>query len=527
MLSRDRSAHTVRDDSIFSRLRLPRYFFEVDGRRSGTTWDEKTYSNLVVTQESYPVVMGEKDGMIYWLYKSEIYRDDIGYTANQVRLLVDRRQMRCAIGPSADGYVEMGNENDPTGASLARSLWRLPPIELLHSARLEIDESELRKIVRIIEETLSQFDVPGRVVEVNQGPRIAQYCVEPKSEKGEDKYRNTHSRNVSVSSFLSLQHDIELAIGRAPLRIEAPIPGRNTIGIEVPNTRSSIVGVRDVMESPRFKQLGAKSKLALALGLDDRGVAQVAELSAMPHLLIAGTTGSGKSVCINAIIIGLICTNTPDQLRLVLIDPQRVELIGYNGIPHLLAPVAIAPPSAAHILRGIAAEMDRRLRLFPQMHAHDLEDYNKIIKGYPDEEELPAIVVVVDEPAELLDSPDGVEEALIRIAQRGGLAGVHLIIATHRPTLNVVNALIRANFPSRIAFRVMSHLESLIVLDTAGAEELHGPGDMLFRASDTSVLVRLQGCFVSDNEIERVVRHWKSPDSLPAASSIGPPETLY
>lgn len=428
--------------------------------------------------------------------------------------------------PSVAARIVGGNAAQPaaTSAPVIQREWRLPEMSqiLEESGETEINEQEIRKRVRIIEETLSHFAVPAKVLEVNQGPAITQFGVEPGfvEQKGVDG--KLHRVKVKVSRISTLQHDLELALASAPIRIEAPVPGRSVVGIEVPNLQIATVSLRSVMESERFKQVKQKSKLALALGQDVSGQATVADLATMPHLLIAGATGSGKSVCVNTIIASLISTMTPDEVRFIMIDPKRVELVNYNGIPHLIRPVVVEVDGAVTALKDVVAEMDRRFKMFAQKGTRNIEMYNQVIEGKEDAEKLPLLVVIVDELADLMMvAADEVERAITRLAQMARATGIHLILATQRPSVDVVTGLIKANFPSRISFAVTSQIDSRVVLDTPGAEKLLGRGDMLYMASDSSKLVRLQGCFVSDGELEKIVEHWKgfTPPTVPSTLS--------
>jgi S-DNA-T family DNA segregation ATPase FtsK/SpoIIIE len=387
--------------------------------------------------------------------------------------------------------------------------WRLPTIgEILEdSLEQEISQAEIRARVKIIEETLASFGVVAKVVEVNQGPTVTQFGVEP----GFVERRGSDGRikrvKIKVSKISSLANDLALALAASPIRIEAPVPGRPMVGIEVPNSESSLVALRSVMESETFRQLD--SKLKIALGQDVSGQAVVADLTMMPHLLIAGATGSGKSVCINSIVACLLCNNTPDTLRLLMVDPKMVELTNYNGIPHLIRPVVVELEEVVKVLNWTTKEMDRRYRVFAEAGSRNIENHNEglIVRG---KIPLPYIVVVIDELADLMmASPDQVERSICRIAQMARATGIHLVIATQRPSVDVVTGLIKANFPARISFAVTSQVDSRVVLDMVGAERLLGRGDMLYMASDSSKLVRLQGCFVSDRELNRLVHYWK------------------
>lgn len=390
--------------------------------------------------------------------------------------------------------------------------WRLPrvPDILEESIEQEISANEIRTKVKQIEETLAHFGVPAKVIEVNQGPTITQFGVEPGfvQQKGSDG--SLRQTKVKVNRISALQHDLELALAAAPIRVEAPVPGKSIVGIEVPNSQISRVSLRGVMESEEYKTLRAKSALAFALGQDVSGQPIVADLGKMPHLLVAGATGSGKSVCINALITCMIMTNTPDDLQFVMIDPKRVELSTFNGIPHLLAPVVVEMDLAVAALNRTVQEMDERYRKFSSAGARNIEGYNALPEEKRRGAKLPYLILVVDELADLMmTAPDEVEHTVTRLAQMARATGIHLVLATQRPSVDVVTGLIKANFPSRISFAVTSQVDSRVVLDTPGAEKLLGRGDMLYMASDSLKLARLQGCFVSDRELEKLVTYWK------------------
>lgn len=396
----------------------------------------------------------------------------------------------------------------------------LPPLGLLAESSPEVmSEADARHKMRIIEETLRSFGVPAKVVEISQGPTVTQFGVEPGylERKGTDG--EMVSRKVRVSKISALSKDLALALAAAPIRIEAPVPGRPVVGIEVPNEEISLVSLRTVMESEEFRRLD--SPLKIALGQDVSGRSVAATLDAMPHLLIAGATGSGKSVCLNAIITCLLFNNSVSRLRLLMIDPKTVELIHFNGLPHLAAPVVTDMDRVLPALRWVMAEMDRRYSLLSRVAARNIDDYN-YDKLPPTQQPLPYIVVAIDELADLMMmAPDEVERIICRLAQMSRATGIHLVIATQRPSVDVVTGLIKANFPARISFAVTSQVDSRVVLDTAGAETLLGQGDMLYMAPDSSKLVRLQGCFVSDEEIERVVQFWTK--AVPFGAEIKAP----
>jgi S-DNA-T family DNA segregation ATPase FtsK/SpoIIIE len=427
------------------------------------------------------------------------------------------RLMPSATGPSGDQMETSPRPPlPPQRSSLFPRIiggpspeWRLPAIgEILEdSLEQEISQAEIRAKVKIIEETLASFGVVAKVVEVNQGPTVTQFGVEPGYVEHKDSSGRIKRSKIKVSKISSLANDLALALAASPIRIEAPVPGRPVVGIEVPNSEPSLVALRGVMESETFGQLD--SKLKIALGQDVSGQAVVADLTTMPHLLIAGATGSGKSVCINSIVACLLCNNTPDTLRLLMVDPKMVELTNYNGIPHLIRPVVVELEEVVNVLKWTTREMDRRYRLFSEAGSRNMENHNEglVARG---KAPLPYIVVVIDELADLMMvSPDQVERSICRIAQMARATGIHLVIATQRPSVDVVTGLIKANFPARISFAVTSQVDSRVVLDMVGAERLLGRGDMLYMASDSSKLVRLQGCFVSDRELNRLVRYWK------------------
>ncbi len=375
--------------------------------------------------------------------------------------------------------------------------WKLPAIALLDSvtARRERMADEIKRNVRIIEGSLETFGVPAKVVGVNPGPAVTQYELQP-------------GPGVQVKRITALQNDLSLALAAAPLRIEAPIPGKSAVGIEVPNKSASLVTIREVLETAAFRE--GTHTLALALGNDVSGQSIVGELTRMPHLLIAGATGQGKSVCINAIITSLLFQATPDHLRMLLIDPKRVELTNYNGLPHLLLPVLVEAHQAAAALRWAVAEMDRRYKMFSTEGVRNIATYNeKAAQRLA--RQLPYVVIVIDELADLMMVAAGeIEELVCRIAQLARAVGIHLVIATQRPSTDIITGLIKANIPSRIAFAVGSQVDSRVILDTGGAEKLLGRGDMLYQPVDAGKPTRIQGAFVSDPEVEGVVNFWRS-----------------
>jgi S-DNA-T family DNA segregation ATPase FtsK/SpoIIIE len=371
----------------------------------------------------------------------------------------------------------------------------------------EVSEAEIRRKIRLIEETLTSFGLPGRVVEVNQGPTVTQFGVEPGYVERKERDGRVSRYRVKVSKIGALTKDLSLALAAESVRIQAPVPGRSMIGVEVPNDEASLVPLRRIMESKAFDNM--TSPLSFALGQDVSGNPVAADLARMPHLLIAGATGSGKSVCINSLVTCLLMRNTPDDLSLLMIDPKMVELVNFNGIPHLLSPVLVEVERVVGTLRWVLREMDRRYKLFSAAGARNLDHYNEVRAPY-EAKPLPHLVVVIDELADLMmAAADEVERSLCRLAQMSRATGIHLVVATQRPSVDVVTGLIKANFPARISFAVTSQADSRVILDKAGAEKLLGKGDMLYVAADASSALRLQGCFVSDREIDRLVRFWR------------------
>ncbi len=403
--------------------------------------------------------------------------------------------------------------------------WKLPPLSTILSDwdRVADDDNHIRNQGRLIQETLALFGVPADFEGAYKGPSVTQYLIKPgyvERKSGAEMQRV----KVKVAKIAALSNDLALALAAPSVRIEAPIPGTNYVGVEVPNQTSNVVGLKELMESDPFTE--KKRTLPIALGEDVKGQPIVSDMARMPHLLIAGATGSGKSVCINSIIACLLLTHTPDNLRLLMIDPKMVELSVYNGVPHLLSPVVTEVDKAAGVLFWAVKEMERRYTLFSKANARDLPRYNGYLQKNG-ERPLPYIVVVVDEMADLMmAAPEEVEKHICRLAQMARAVGIHLIIATQRPSVDVITGLIKANFPARIAFAVTSQIDSRVILDVPGAERLLGRGDMLFMAPDAAKLERLQGTMVTDEEIARVVRYWKgirSYESSSASSAFSPP----
>ena len=395
---------------------------------------------------------------------------------------------------------------------------RLPGIDLLERGETLIQaRDEVAWKSKRIEDTLFDFGLPAKVVEVRRGPAVTQFGVEPGYVERPGPDGEMKQQKVRVGQIAALQRDLTLALAVARLRIEAPVPGRSVVGIEVPNGQTSVVRLRGLLESPAFARLN--SLLSVGLGRNVAGDPVVTDLGKLPHLLIAGTTGSGKSVCINAFITCLVFNNTPEQLKLVMIDPKKVELVRFNGLPHLIGNVEVDADRAVGVLRWLTSEMDRRYELFESVSARNIGTYNRKHSAASKAHlRLPYIAVFIDELADLMHMyPGDVERNLCRLAQMARATGIHLIVATQRPSTDVITGLIKANFPARLSFAVASGTDSRVILDTVGAEHLLGKGDMLFQAPDAGAPDRVQGVYVTDTEIERVVTHWQStiPDHTP------------
>ena len=401
--------------------------------------------------------------------------------------------------------------------------WVLPETADILDAGSAPTENEdfINQRAKLIQETLASFGAPAQVVEISRGPTITQFGVEPLFVET----RGGRTR-VRVSKIASLADDLALALAAPRIRIQAPVPGHSYVGIEVPNDEMALVALRDILESETFKH--NKTSLRFALGQDVAGHPITANLEAMPHMLIAGTTGSGKSVCVNSILTSFLLNNTPDDLRLVLVDPKRVELTGYNGIPHLLAPVVVETERVVGALQWMTREMDKRYHEFAKVGARNITDYNGRMKTQGGRK-FPFLLIVIDELADLMMiAPDQTEKTITRLAQLARATGIHMILATQRPSVDVVTGLIKANFPARIAFAVASGVDSRVILDQPGAERLLGRGDMLYQAPDAAAPVRLQGVFVSDHEIQKLVEYWRtqSGQSNPYAAPGAPVDAL-
>jgi DNA segregation ATPase FtsK/SpoIIIE, S-DNA-T family len=387
----------------------------------------------------------------------------------------------------------------PTGEPLP-----LPEIhQLPYYEAVTPDPAALEAKARTIEESLASFKVEATVREINPGPAVTQFALEP-------------GNGVKVRRITELQNDLALSLAAQSIRVEAPIPGMARVGIEIPNSQIAMVGLREVLESSAFTK--NKAKLPLPLGRDVNGRYIVGDLVKMPHLLIAGATGAGKSVCLNGIISTFLITRRPDELRLLMIDPKMVELTGFNGVPHLQCPVVTEMDKVVSALRMVLREMNRRYELFKKIGVRNIDGYRMRVEDEPDAEKLPYLVVIIDELADLMmTTPDDVETLLARLTQMARATGIHLIIATQRPSVNVLTGLIKANVPARIAFAVSSMIDSRVVLDMPGAEKLLGRGDMLYLPPDEAKPTRIQGAFI-DEEVKSIVDHWHAVSPIPQYS---------
>lgn len=385
--------------------------------------------------------------------------------------------------------LPLPNPHQPEGSA---SPYKLPDISLVGMSSIGVKKgNKSPDQARQLEETLANFGVQAKVIEVHQGPTVTRYDLQP-------------APGVKVSRIVNLTDDLALSLAAKGLRLEAPIPGKAAIGVEVPNQETQVVSFRDMLDSKTFWN---SNKLTIALGMDIAGDVVVADLGKMPHLLIAGSTGSGKSVCVNTLIISVLYKAFPSEVKFIMIDPKMVELSMYNGIPHLMAPVVTEAKKAAGALKLVVDEMERRYRMFTEARVRDLEKYNE---QQAEGEKLPFIVVLIDELADLMMvAPVEVEDSICRLAQMARATGIHLVVATQRPSVDVITGLIKANIPSRIAFAVSSQVDSRTILDSMGAERLLGRGDMLYSPVGAMKPRRVQGALVTEKEIEAVIKHWK------------------
>jgi S-DNA-T family DNA segregation ATPase FtsK/SpoIIIE len=414
--------------------------------------------------------------------------------------------------PSAFRVAPVAHERKEETALMSREQRHITiPMNLMDRSASKAQSGDIERNKEIIEKTFEEFGINVEMGKTSVGPTVTQFTLRP-------------AQGIKLSRIVSLQNDLALALAAHPLRMEAPIPGQSLVGIEVPNNKVATVALRDVMESPSFKT--QSSNLTIPLGKDVSGESKMIVLEKMPHILVAGATGSGKSVCLNTMIISWLYQNGPDDLKLILVDPKRVELTIYNGIPHLLVPPITSVDDTVNALKWTVREMERRLDILSKFGARDITSYNARA-----EERMPKIVIVIDELADLMcSSGREVEAAIVRIAQMARAVGIHLVLATQRPSVDVITGLIKANIPGRIAFAVASQTDSRTILDQSGAEKLLGRGDMLFTCAELSKPRRLQGAYISTGEIERVVsflRHKGEPDYNMAVTEITKAGTVF
>lgn len=390
---------------------------------------------------------------------------------------------------------------------------KLPPLGLLEEGEtIGISEEEVAEKKLIIEQTLEDFGLPAEVTQVRRGPVITQFGVLPGYIERPGLDGEPKLAKVRVNQISALRRDLALALAVQRLRVQAPVPGLGVVGIEVPNDEISLVRLRTIVQSTSFRKL--RSPLAVALGQDVSGDPISTDLGRLPHLLIAGTTGSGKSICLNTLISCLVFNNPPEKLKLVMIDPKKVELIRFNGLPHMIGKVEVEADRAVGVLRWLTAEMDRRYEIFTQLNARSLNAFNQKVIGHKTLKKLPYIAVFIDELADLMHIyPGDVERTLCRLAQMARATGIHLVVATQRPSTDVITGLIKANFPARLAFSVASGTDSRVILDSVGAEQLLGKGDSLYLSPDASAPIRMQGAFVTDDEVENLLKFWR--ETLP------------
>ena len=420
------------------------------------------------------------------------------------------RRKSTALPPEFRKSLRVSDHQDKKPSAPRERDGRLPTLSiLLADQNTRPDERTINQTAGMIEKTLAEFGIVATVIGFRVGPTVTQFAVQPGFMKRPGATEEeAQQMKVRVAQIASLQKDLALALSAERLRIEAPVPGKPYVGIEVPNIHSSVVRMRSILETDSFHRIGAP--LAMALGRDVSGQPVVADLSRMPHLLIAGATGSGKSVCITALAACFAMNNSPEDMRMVLIDSKMVELLRFNGLPHLYGKVETNIERILGVLRWVVVEMEHRYRLLEAAHARDLEAYNRKLARKKESSPLPRIVVLIDELADLMMSaPDQTEHNLVRLAQMARATGIHLIVATQRPSTDVVTGLIKANFPARLAFAVASGVDSRVILDITGAENLLGRGDMLFLNPEVGNPIRAQGVMITDMEIERLVSHWQ------------------
>lgn len=411
-------------------------------------------------------------------------KEDIQINQPDGMLAANQLEIRGTIG--GGGRKAKPKEPETALTSVADPDWTPPSLDLLTNASTKPDAGNIKENAGIIQSTLSSFGIEVAMGEVNVGPTVTQYTLKPAS-------------GVKLTKITGLEHNLALALAAPAIRVEAPIPGKGAVGVELPNRTVAQVRLRQLMTTPEVKD--APSPLSIVLGQDVAGAPAVTDLSIMPHLLIAGATGAGKSVMINSLLTSLLYRNSPAQLKLILVDPKRVELTLYNNIPHLLTPVIVDPEKTISALKWAVAEMERRLKLFAEVGKRNIQEYNSIEA----EDSMPYIVIVIDEMADLMMlAAADVEALIVRLAQLARAAGIHLVLATQRPSVNVITGIIKANIPARLAFRVASNVDSRTILDASGAEKLLGKGDMMFASAETPKPRRIQGVFMDEAETKKV-----------------------
>lgn len=406
--------------------------------------------------------------------------------------------------PGTPVFTTLGNRptQQPPASFSGDRPWQYPSVDLLDASSGKANSGNINKNVEIIQKTLADFGVPVTMADVNVGPTVTQYTLKP-------------APAVKLNQITARSNDLALALAQHPIRIEAPVPGKSVVGIEIPNKEKALVSLREVLEDERFK--GVKSNLTLAMGRDVSGHVNAVDLKNMPHLLIAGATGSGKSVCINAMIVSLLYQNSPDDLRLILVDPKRVEFTHYNGVPHLLTPVVFDVDKTVSALRWAVSEMDRRFRVLQESGRRNIEAYN----DKPASGKLPYIVIFIDELADLMaQAGNEVEAAIVRLSQMARAVGIHLVVATQRPSVDVITGLIKANITNRIAFAVASQVDSRTILDASGAEKLLGNGDMLYLGNELGKPKRIQGVLITDKEVDKITNFLKAESAPQYDESI-------
>ncbi|MBK6794756.1 MAG: DNA translocase FtsK [Anaerolineales bacterium] len=461
-------------------------------------------------------VAGEEAPVIVSMPEPEVHEEIIEQPVSE-KVIAPPKKKAPAIPPEFRTQLKAADKKQEKSLKPPPRAADLPPLSvLMGDSAVRADERTINQTAGLIMKTLSEFGIPATVIGYRVGPSVTQFAIQPGFIKKGNEEEDAQQMKVRVAQIASLEKDLALALSAQRLRIEAPVPGKPYVGIEVPNVTSSVVRMRALLESDSFYKVGAP--LAVALGRDVSGNPLNADLARMPHLLIAGSTGSGKSVCITALAACLAMNNTPEELRMVMIDSKMVELIRFNGLPHLYGKVETNLDRILGVLRWVVVEMEHRYRLLEAMHARDLSSYNKKVTRSADGQPLPRIVVLIDELADLMMSaPDQTEHNLVRLAQMARATGIHLVVATQRPSTDVVTGLIKANFPARLAFAVASGIDSRVILDYTGAESLLGRGDMLFLNPEVGTPVRAQGVMITDIEIERIISHWQKNSDIEVA----------